>query len=104
MNSNHECQWYGCENTATTYCNGPLPGEKNWACDEHKDGCGVIPVVDAEPGIAQMRKELAESGWLERNSTTYISPNGQWVRGPYGAWKAMKKLAAADRGYRSSRQ
>ena len=39
-----ECQWQGCEAKATTRCSGPLPGETNWACDEHKTGHGVVPV------------------------------------------------------------
>jgi len=41
--NNRECQRHGCQNDATTLCSGPLPGEKNWACDDHKMGCGVMP-------------------------------------------------------------
>jgi hypothetical protein len=44
-----------------------------------------------EPSIKKMRIELREAGWSERNLTTYIDPNGTWYRGPYGAWKEMKR-------------
>ena len=43
--SNQKCQRYWCDNDATTICSGPLPGEKNAACDEHKVGCGVTPII-----------------------------------------------------------
>lgn len=69
--------------------------ETVWAKREGYTRIRLVDGADAEPSISQMRQELAQSGWVERNSTTYIAPNGHWYRGPYGAWKAMKQLAAA---------
>lgn len=61
--------------------------------------CHACPTVieedDIDTCIACMRKQLKEAGWWERNSTTYIAPNGHWFRGPVGAWRAMKKASAA---------
>ena len=63
--------------------------------DDLLERCNCRKSADAEPSIAQMRQELAQAGWVERNSTTYIAPGGNWYRGPYGAWKVMKQLASA---------
>lgn len=65
-----------------------------WAKREGYTRIRLVESADAEPSIAQIRQELAQAGWVERNSTTYIAPNGHWYRGPYGAWKVMKQLAA----------
>jgi hypothetical protein len=50
----------------------------------------------SDPCIDCMRSELKKAGWTERNLTTYIDTNGAWYRGPYGAWKEMKRRQSQD--------
>ncbi len=52
-----------------------------------------------EVSIEQMKTELMLAGWIKVNSKIWKAPIGKgpagyWL-GPYGAWKAMRRVANA---------
>lgn len=36
-------------------------------------------------------RDLVSAGWVEKSYTIWIAPDGSIWRGPYGAWREMKK-------------
>ena len=41
------------------------------------------------------KADLLAAGWAEKSHTIWVAPNGAVYRGPFGAWRAMKRLARA---------
>lgn len=37
-------------------------------------------------------RELTEAGWVKHSSTVWMSPTGQYFRGPFKAWQLMCKM------------
>jgi hypothetical protein len=37
------------------------------------------------------RRELIAAGWIEERHTVWRDPNGRLWRGPFGAWREMKR-------------
>jgi hypothetical protein len=50
-------------------------------------------IVDDPDG---WRADLLAAGWAEQSHTIWVAPNGAVYRGPYGAWRAMRRAVKVE--------
>jgi len=60
----------------------------DWAADCTRAHNACINAVYDPDG---WREDLLDAGWFEKSHTIWVAPDGTVYRGPYGAWREMKR-------------
>ncbi len=55
----------------------------------------LVEQIAATPSIEQMKTELTLAGWKSVRRTLWKSPDRGYFLGPFGAWKAMKRISGS---------
>ena len=69
---------------------------------EHEEAVAMadLPALREEPDNYDpdgWRADLLAAKWGEKSHTIWVDPNGAVYRGPYGAWREMKRRQRKDR-------